>query len=146
MHIYQIRVFFIAFCEFHLEKNSIFYSNSLAILMILKQFYRVKGGLSLPDFQVRIQFMCNFCKVNSGIINVTHFKQIRYVLSHCEFCNLRQWVEDKHCQLEKYAHNGMTVKILVKVEKEFCSPYDMKKSGITNFFNQIYMLTFCPTI
>ena len=138
----KLGLFFIAFCEFHLEKNSIFYSNSLAILMILKQFYRVKGGLSLPDFQVRIQFMCNFCKVNSGIMNVTHFKQIRYVLSHCEFCNLRQSVKDKHCQLDKYVQKGMTVNILLKVEKELCSPYDMKKSGIKNFFNQMYILTF----
>ena len=49
-----------------------------------------------------------------------------------------------YCQPEKYVWNGITVssQLKVKKKKELRSPYNMKKSGIRNFFSQKHVLTF----
>ena len=48
-----------------------------------------------------------------------------------------------YCQPKKYVWNGITVSSQLKVKKkELRSPYNMKKSGIRNFFSQKHVLTF----
>ena len=74
-----------------------------------------------------------------------HSKQTRYVLSRYEFCNPKHSVENvpllstREICLEW--HNSQQ-SAKSKKKKELRSPYNMKKSGIRNFFSQKHVLTF----